>query len=145
MVKEPEKLKQAVAIALEQNPSPSESDFAAAANKVVPQLPRKKQSVSVQEPLVPKIQESVVSLSPQVTISSQSHPRYGESGTIEADPPNYWQQIVTFANGERELVNNAHLDASSVPYPTVSAQCRDSAHSQAVLGECTGGDRCWLG
>ncbi|MDZ8096889.1 MAG: hypothetical protein RMZ42_33850 [Nostoc sp. DedQUE05] len=42
LVKEPEKLKQAVAIALKDNPSPGESDFAAAANIVVPQLPRKK-------------------------------------------------------------------------------------------------------
>jgi hypothetical protein len=58
LVKEPEKLKQAVAIALKDNPDPSVSDFAAAANIVVPQLPRKKQSI--QEPMVPKIEEPVV-------------------------------------------------------------------------------------
>jgi hypothetical protein len=115
LVKEPEKLKQAVAIALKDNPSPGESDFAAAAQKVVPQLPRKKHIV--QEPMVPKIEEPVVPKSAKVTVSQQSHPRYGEEGTIEADAPNRWQQIVTFADGERLLVNNADLDAASVPFP----------------------------
>ncbi|MEH2103602.1 MAG: hypothetical protein V7K76_28480 [Nostoc sp.] len=114
LVKEPEKLKQAVAIALKDNASPGESDFAAAAQKVVPQLPRKKQSI--QEPMVPKIQEPVVPQKAIVTVSQQSHPRYGEEGTIEADPPNRWQQIVTFADGERLLINNADLDAPSVPF-----------------------------
>jgi hypothetical protein len=115
LVKEPEKLKQAVAIALEENSSPSESDFAAAAQKVVPQLPRKKQSI--QEPLVPKTQEPVVPQKAIVTISQESHPRYGDSGVIEADAPNRWQQIVTFADGERLLINNTDLDAPSVPFP----------------------------
>jgi hypothetical protein len=115
LVKEPEKLKQAVAIALQDNPSPGESDFAAAANIVVPQLPRKKQPI--QEPMVPKTQEPVVPQKAIVTVSQQSHPRYGESGTIEADAPNRWQQIVTFADGERLLINNADLDAASVSFP----------------------------
>ncbi|AVH66335.1 hypothetical protein [Nostoc sp. 'Peltigera membranacea cyanobiont' N6] len=114
LVKEPEKLKQAIAIALKDNPDPSVSDFAAAANIVVPQLPRKKQSI--QEPMVPKIQEPVVPQKVIVTVSQQSHPRYGESGTIEADAPNRWQQIVTFADGERLLLNNTDLDAPSVPF-----------------------------
>ena len=74
LVKEPEKLKQAVAIALKGNPSPSVSDFAAAANVVVPQLPRKKHIV--QEPMVPKIEEPVVPKKAIVTVSQQSHPRY---------------------------------------------------------------------
>jgi hypothetical protein len=112
LVKEPEKLKQAVAIALKDNPSPSVSDFAAAANIVVPQLPRKKQSI--QEPMVPKIQEPVVPQKAIVTVSQESHPRYGDSGTIEADAPNRWQQIVTFPDGERLLINNADLDAASI-------------------------------
>ncbi|MDZ8140132.1 MAG: hypothetical protein RM049_33390 [Nostoc sp. DedQUE04] len=115
LVKEPEKLKQAVAIALEENSSPSESDFAAAAQKVVPQLPRKKQSI--QEPTVPKIQEPVVPQKAIVTVSQESHPRYGEEGTISADAPNHWQQIVTFADSERLLINNTDLDAASVPFP----------------------------
>ncbi|MFS0519340.1 hypothetical protein ACEYW6_32235 [Nostoc sp. UIC 10607] len=115
LVKEPEKLKQAVAIALKDNPDPSVSDFAAAANIVVPQLPRKKQSI--QEPMVPKIQEPVVPQKAIVTVSQQSHPRYGEEGTIEADAPNRWQQIVTFADGKRLLINNTDLDAASVPFP----------------------------
>ena len=36
---------------------------------------------------------------------------------IEVDAPNHWQQIVTFPDGERLLVNNADLDAPSVPFP----------------------------
>jgi hypothetical protein len=102
LVKEPEKLKLAVSQALQENPSPTESDFAAAAKIVAPKPFRKKQSI--QEPLVPQ--------KAKVTISSQSHPRYGESGVIEADPPNNYQQIVTFPDGEIMLVNNTDLDAA---------------------------------
>ncbi len=109
LVKTPDKLQEAVAIALSENSSPSESDFAAAANKVVPRLSRQKITEPVQEPLVPKF--------PTVTVISKLHPRYGESGTIEADPPNQTQQIVTFADG-KELVNNNDLDAPSLPFPT---------------------------
>jgi hypothetical protein len=115
LVKEPEKLKAAVTLALKDNPDPSVSDFAAAAQKVVPQLPRKKQST--QEPMVPKIEEPVVPQKAIVTVSQQSHSRYGDSGVIEADAPNRWQQIVTFADGERLLINNTDLDAASVPFP----------------------------
>jgi len=99
LVKEPEKLKEAVAIALQENPSPSESDFAAAAQKVVPRLPRTK--ATTQEPMVPK--------SNPLKVTSPSHPRYGDEGVIEADAPNHRQQIVTFADGEKLLVNNADL------------------------------------
>jgi hypothetical protein len=120
LVKEPEKLKQAVAIALKDNPSPSVSDFAAAANIVVPQLPRKKQSI--QEPMVPKIQEPVVPQKAKVRVSQQSHPRYGEEGTIEADAPNHWQQIVTFADGERLLINNADLTGLNDAIVSFSAE-----------------------
>ncbi|QLE46001.1 hypothetical protein FD723_37935 (plasmid) [Nostoc sp. C052] len=133
LVREPEKLKQAVAIALKDNPSPGESDFAAAAQKVVPQLPRKKQSI--QEPMVPKIQEPVVPKSAKVTVSQQSHPRYGEEGTIEADAPNHWQQIVTFADGERLLINNADLDAASVPFPTEPSYSPQYSEAIAALKE----------
>ncbi|MBH8573043.1 hypothetical protein I8752_08450 [Nostocaceae cyanobacterium CENA369] len=121
LVKEPERLKQAVAFALSENPCPSESDFAAAANKVVPRLPRKK----VQEPLVPP--------SPKVTVTSPTHHRHGESGTIEADPPNYWQQIVTFDDGSKELVNNADLDALSVPFSTERTYPKEYTEAIAQL------------
>ncbi|WP_308189270.1 hypothetical protein [Nostoc mirabile] len=66
--------------------------------------------------MVPKIQEPVVPQKAIVTVSQQSHPRYGEEETIEADASNHWQQIVTFADGERLLINNADLDAASVPF-----------------------------
>ncbi|MHC5755976.1 MAG: hypothetical protein ACYTXF_36160 [Nostoc sp.] len=52
-----------------------------------------------------------------MTVSQESHPRYGDSGVIEASAPNHWQQIVTFADGERLLINNTDLDAPSVPFP----------------------------
>ncbi|MBD2616378.1 hypothetical protein H6G94_35010 [Nostoc punctiforme FACHB-252] len=133
LVKEPEKLKAAVAIALEENPSPSESDFAAAANKVVPRLPRKKHIV--QEPMVPKIEEPVVPQKAIVTVSQQSHPRYGEEGTIEADAPNRWQQIVTFADGERLLINNTDLDAASVPFPRERTYPAEYSEAIAALKE----------
>ncbi|WP_230967591.1 hypothetical protein [Nostoc commune] len=133
LVKEPEKLKAAVAIALKDNPSPSVSDFAAAAKKVVPQLPRKKQSI--QEPMVPKIQEPVVPQKAIVTVSQQSHPRYGEEGTIEADAPNHWQQIVTFADGERLLINNADLDAPSVPLPRERSYPAEYTEAIAAIEE----------
>ena len=133
LVKEPEKLKQAVAIALKENPDPTVSDFAAAANIVVPQLPRKKQSI--QEPVVPKIQEPVVPQKAKVTVSQQSHPRYGEEGTIEADAPNRWQQIVTFADGERLLINNADLDAPSVPLPRERSYPAEYSEAMAAIEE----------
>ncbi|MCC5640454.1 hypothetical protein LC593_32430 [Nostoc sp. CHAB 5844] len=129
LVKEPNKLKQAVAIALQDNPSPSESDFAAAANIVVPRLSRQK----FQEPVVPKIQEPLVPPNPTVTVTSPTHPRYGEQGTIESDPPNHWQQIVTFADGSKELVNNADLDAPSVPFPTERTYPKEYAEAIATL------------
>ncbi|MBD2505124.1 hypothetical protein H6G83_31740 [Anabaena azotica FACHB-119] len=99
LVKEPEKLKQAVAIAIKENPSPSQSDFAAAANKVVPRLPRQK--APSQEPMVPR--------PTKVKVTSPSHPRYGDEGIIETEAPNPTGQIVTFADGEKLLVNNDDL------------------------------------
>ncbi|RCJ41138.1 hypothetical protein A6769_38815 [Nostoc punctiforme NIES-2108] len=133
LVKEPEKLKQAIAIALKENPDPSVSDFAAAANIVVPQLPRKKQSI--QEPMVPKIEEPVVPQFAKVTVSQESHPRYGDEGTIEADAPNRWQQIVTFADGERLLINNADLDAPSVPLPRERSYPAEYTEAIAAIEE----------
>jgi hypothetical protein len=99
LVKEPEKLKEAVAYAVQENPSPSESDFAAAAQKVVPRLPRQK--APSQEPVVPKTN--------QVKVTSSLHPRCEDEGRVEADAPNPTQQIVTFTDGEKLLVNNADL------------------------------------
>ncbi|MCC5613773.1 hypothetical protein LC605_01495, partial [Nostoc sp. CHAB 5836] len=114
LVKVPEKLKLAISQAIDSNPSPSESDFAAAAKKVAPNLRRKKQSTL--SPMVGKIEEPLVPKKAQVTVSSPSHPRYGESGVIYADPPNRSQQIVTFADGERMLINNADLNHAIVTF-----------------------------
>ncbi|MBE8989433.1 hypothetical protein [Nostoc sp. LEGE 12450] len=106
LVKTPDKLEQAVAIAAKEKPFPTAADFAKAVQQVAPTTKRATKTEN------PKTQ-----LCNSVTISSQSHPRYGDSGVIEADAPNRWQQIVTFADGERMLVNNADLDAASVPFP----------------------------
>ncbi|MBD2515939.1 hypothetical protein H6G93_13125 [Nostoc sp. FACHB-973] len=135
LAKEPEKLIAAITLALESNPDPSESDFAAAANIVAP-LPRGRKPFH-QEPLVPKNQEPLVPKNMKVTISSPSHPRYGESGVIEASAPNNSQQIVTFGNGERLLVNNTDLDAAIVSpertYPKVYAEALAALKEQHKL------------
>ncbi|MEH2039195.1 hypothetical protein [Nostoc sp.] len=98
LVKTPDKLEQAVAIAAKEKLFPTAADFAKAVQKVAPIVKRAAKSEN------PKTQ-----LCNSVTVSSLSHPRYGDSGVIEADAPNHWQQIVTFADGERLLINNADL------------------------------------
>ncbi|WP_228038802.1 hypothetical protein, partial [Nostoc sp. LEGE 12450] len=106
LVKTPDKLQEAVAIAAKEKPFPTAADFAKAVQQVAPTVKRATKSEN------PKTQ-----LCNSVTVSQESHPRYGDSGVIEADAPNHWQQIVTFADGERLLINNADLDAASVPFP----------------------------
>ncbi len=99
LVKTPDKLQQAVEIASEQNPFPTASDFAKAVQQVAPTAKRTTKGD------FPKTQ-----LCNSVTVSSLSHPRYGESGVIEADAPNNYQQIVTFSDGEKLLINNSDLN-----------------------------------
>ncbi|MBW4457906.1 MAG: hypothetical protein KME55_37690 [Nostoc indistinguendum CM1-VF10] len=124
LAKEPEKLIAAIRLALELNPDPSESDFAAAANIVAP-MQRGKNKLH-QEPLVPKN---------AITISSPEHPRYGESGVIVADAPNNSQQIVTFADGERLLVNNTDLDDAIVSESTERTYPKEYTEAIAALKE----------
>ena len=133
LVKEPEKLIAAITLALESNPDPSESDFAAAANIVAP-MPRVRKPFH-QEPMVPKNQEPLVPKNMKVTISSPEHPRYGESGVIEASAPNNSQQIVTFADGERLLVNNTDLDVAIVSDSTERRYPKEYAEAIAALKE----------
>ena len=123
LAKEPEKLIAAITLALSSNPNPSESDFAAAANKIAPMPSRKKQFH--QEPLVPKN---------VITISSPEHPRYGESGVICADAPNS-QQIVTFSDAERLLINNADLDAAIVSDSSERTYPKEYTEAIAALKE----------
>jgi hypothetical protein len=101
LVKTPEKLHEAVALAAEEKPFPTAADFAKAVQQVAPRNTKK-----------PKTQ-----LRNSVSVSSLSHPRCGEEGVIVADAPNDWQQIVTFADGEKLLINNTDLDAASVTFP----------------------------
>ncbi|MHC5748110.1 MAG: hypothetical protein ACYTXT_40930 [Nostoc sp.] len=103
LVKTPDKLNEVVAIAAKEKPFPTAADFAKAVQKVVPKNTSPTRTSSTKQEKV-KTQ-----LCNSVTVSSLSHPRYGDSGVIEADAPNRWQQIVTFADGERMLVNNADL------------------------------------
>ncbi|MHC5777059.1 hypothetical protein [Nostoc sp.] len=132
LAKEPEKLIAAITLALESNPEPSESDFAAAANIVAP-MPRARKPFH-QEPMVPKNQEPLVPKN-VITISSPEHPRYGESGVIEASAPNNSQQIVTFADGERLLVNNTDLDAAIVSESNQRTYPPEYAEALAALKE----------
>ncbi|WP_292706460.1 MULTISPECIES: hypothetical protein [unclassified Nostoc] len=106
LVKTPDKLQEVVAIAAKEKPFPTAADFAKAVQQVAPRTKR-----------TAKSENHKTQLCNSVTVSSLSHPRYGDSGVIEADAPNRWQQIVTFPDGERLLVNNADLDAPSVPFP----------------------------
>ncbi|MBD2731605.1 hypothetical protein H6G96_36325 [Nostoc sp. FACHB-892] len=124
LAKEPEKLIAAIKLALSSNPNPSESDFAVAANTIAP-MPKGKNKF-LQEPLVPKN---------AITISSPEHPRYGESGVICADAPNNSQQIVTFADGERLLVNNADLDEAIVSDSTERTYPPEYSEAIAALKE----------
>jgi hypothetical protein len=124
LAKEPEKLIAAITLALSSNPEPSESDFAAAANIVAP-MPRGKNKFH-QEPLVPKN---------AITISSPEHPRYGESAVTVADAPNNSQQIVTFADGERLLVNNTDLDDAIVSESTERTYPKVYVEAIAALKE----------
>ncbi|WP_298911437.1 hypothetical protein [uncultured Nostoc sp.] len=124
LAKEPEKLIAAIKLALSSNPNPSESDFAVAANTIAP-MPKGKNKFH-QEPLVPKN---------AITISSPEHPRYGESGVIVADAPNNSQQIVTFADGERLLVNNADLDDAIVSQSTEPTYPKEYTEAIAALKE----------
>ncbi|WP_298910536.1 hypothetical protein [uncultured Nostoc sp.] len=103
LVKTPDKLHEVVARAAKEKPFPTACDFAQAVQLVAPTTKR-----------TTKSEKSQTQLCNSVTVSSQSHPRYGESGVIEADAPNNSQQIVTFSDGERLLVNNADLDAAIV-------------------------------
>ncbi|WP_366933286.1 hypothetical protein [Nostoc sp. NMS7] len=103
LVKTPDKLSEAVAIAAKEKPFPTAADFAKAVQKVVPKNTSPTRTSSTKQEKV-KTQ-----LCNSVTVSSLSHPRYGDSGVIEADAPNNYQQIVTFSDGERLLVNNSDL------------------------------------
>ncbi|WP_341532115.1 hypothetical protein WKK05_39805 (plasmid) [Nostoc sp. UHCC 0302] len=104
LVKTPDKLQEVVAIAAKEKPFPTAADFAKAVQKVVPKCTSDTTKTNTTQQEKHKTQ-----LCQSVKVSSQSHPRYGESGVIEADPPNNYQQIVTFSDGERLLVNNADL------------------------------------
>ncbi|MEH2002696.1 MAG: hypothetical protein V7L00_28855 [Nostoc sp.] len=103
LVKTPDKLNEVVAIAAKEKPFPTAADFAKAVQKVVPKNTSPTRTSSTKQEKV-KTQ-----LCNSVTVSSLSHPRYGESGVIEADAPNNYQQIVTFSDGERLLINNGYL------------------------------------
>ncbi|MBD2510134.1 hypothetical protein H6G91_23035 [Nostoc muscorum FACHB-395] len=133
LVKTPDKLHEAVAIAVQEKPFPTASDFAKAVQQVAPTTKRSTKS-----------ERSQTQLCKSVRISSQSHPRYGESGLIEADAPNNYQQIVTFSDSERLLVNNSDLaddaivsESSERTYPKeyseVIAQIKEQ-HQQELEG-----------
>jgi hypothetical protein len=103
LVKTPDKLQEVVAIAAKEKPFPTAADFALAVQKVVPKNTSPTRTSSTKQE---KVKTQLCNF---VTVSSLSHPRYGESGVIEASAPNNYQQIVIFSDGERLLINNADL------------------------------------
>ncbi|MBD2492598.1 hypothetical protein [Aulosira sp. FACHB-615] len=105
LVKQPEKLVEAVALACQDSPTPIANNFKEAANSVDP------------KPKRTKVQEQLFLKGTKVKISSPDHNRNGEECVIAADAPNHWQQIVEFSDGERTTIHNKELDAPSSPYP----------------------------
>ncbi|MBN3881455.1 MAG: hypothetical protein HWQ44_00305 [Nostoc sp. JL34] len=127
LVKTPDKLEQAVAIAAKEKPFPTAADFAKAVQKVVPKNTSPTRTSSTKQEKV-KTQ-----LCNSVTVSSLSHPRYGDSGVIEADAPNNYQQIVTFSDGERLLVNNSDLaDLNDAIVSESSEQTYPPEYTEAI-------------
>lgn len=104
------------AIASQEKSFPTAADFALAVQKVVPK------NTSTTRTSSTKQEKVKTQLCNSVTVSSLSHPRYGESGVIEADAPNNYQQIVTFADGERLLINNADLTGLNDAIVSFSAE-----------------------
>ncbi len=129
LVKTPDKLEQAVAIAAKEKPFPTAADFARAAQKVVPNNTSPTRTNSTKQEKV-KTQ-----LCNSVTVSSLSHPRYGDSGVIEASAPNNYQQIVTFADGERLLINNADLNDAIVSESSGRTYPKEYSEAIAALEE----------
>ncbi|MBN3947143.1 MAG: hypothetical protein HWQ38_11950 [Nostoc sp. NMS7] len=127
LVKTPDKLNEVVAIAAKEKPFPTAADFAKAVQKVVPKnMSPTGTSRTKQEKLKTQLCNSV-------TVSSLSHPKYGESGVIEADAPNNYQQIVTFADGERLLVNNSDLaDLNDAIVSESSERTYPKEYSEAI-------------
>jgi hypothetical protein len=104
LVKTPDKLQEAVALAAQEKAFPTAVDFAKAVSKVVPNISKDKKIKDTTAEEKTKTQ-----LCQSVRVSSQSHPRYGQEGVIEADALNSFQQIVIFRDGERMLANNGDL------------------------------------
>ncbi|MFN6569036.1 hypothetical protein [Dendronalium sp. ChiSLP03b] len=133
LVKTPDKLNEAVTIAAKEKPFPTATDFAKAVNKVAPKvITNVKKDTTIPDNYKTQLCQSV-------RVSSQSHPRYGESGVIEADPPNALQQIVTFAGSERLLVNNADLtnlgNDAIVPFKSERTYPKEYAEAIAQIQE----------
>ncbi|MBC1221633.1 hypothetical protein [Nostoc sp. UCD120] len=127
LVKTPDKLEQAVAIAAKEKPFPTAADFALAVQKVVPKNTSPTRTSSTKQE---KVKTQLCNFA---TVSSLSHPRYGESGVIEADAPNNYQQIVTFSDGERLLVNNSDLaDLNDAIVSESSGRTYPKEYSEAI-------------
>ncbi|MBN3877039.1 hypothetical protein [Nostoc sp. JL23] len=127
LVKTPDKLEQAVAIASQEKSFPTAADFAKAVQKVVPKNTSPTRTSSTKQE---KVKTQFCN---SVTVSSLSHPKYGESGVIEADAPNNYQQIVTFSDGERLLVNNSDLaDSNDAIVSESSGRTYPKEYSEAI-------------
>jgi hypothetical protein len=130
LVKTPDKLQEVVAIASKEKPFPTAADFAKAVREVVPKTSKCTDGDTSTQQEKPKTQ-----LCQSVKVSSQSHPRYGEFGVIEADAPNTSQQIVTFRDGERLLVNNRDLTGENDTIASFSPERRYPQEYTEVIAE----------
>ncbi|WP_193200781.1 hypothetical protein, partial [Nostoc sp. MG11] len=128
LVRTPDKLQEVVTIASKEKAFPTAADFAKAVSEVVPKTSNSARSTT--KPEKPKTQ-----LCQTIKVSSQFHPRYGEEGVIEVDAPNTSQQIVTFADGERLLVNNADLTDENATIASFSTQRRYPKEYAEVIAE----------
>ncbi|AUB42139.1 ATPase involved in DNA repair [Nostoc flagelliforme CCNUN1] len=130
LVRTPDKLQEVVIIASKEKAFPTAADFAKAVSELVPKTSNSNSANITTKPEKPKTQ-----LCQTVKVSSQFHPRYGEEGVIEVDAPNTLQQIVTFADGERLLVNNADLTDENDTIASFSTQRRYPKEYTEVIAE----------
>jgi hypothetical protein len=97
LVKSPGKLREAVAIACQDNPDPIADNF--------------KKAVAIVDPRPQKIksQEQLFLSGDKVKVNSQNHYRFNQKGEVTGDPENGRQVFVTFADNQKELIGISDL------------------------------------
>lgn len=119
LVKKPEKLMEAIALVAEQS-EPSESNFRAAVNQVIPISRNKK-----------KVQEPLVSQGTKVKVSSHNHYRFESEGTIHSKP-SADTLIIEFADDELEAIALQDLEISSQSQREINRTWTQVEHEEAI-------------